>query len=91
MEGTAQSSTRGLVKTREGVVVSNKMEKTVVVAVTRQVRHGVYGKYIRRTKKYLAHDQENSCSEGDLVRIVETRPLSKRKRWKVQSIVRKTA
>lgn len=80
---------RGLVKSREGIVVSNKMDKTVVVAVTRQVMHSQYGKYIRKTKKYYAHDSENACQEGDRVLIVETRPLSKLKRWRVKEIVTK--
>ena len=78
---------RRIVKGREGVVVSDKMEKTVIVAVTRQVKHRTYGKFIRKTKKYYVHDQENKCSIGDVVRIVETRPLSKTKRWRVQSII----
>lgn len=76
-------------KTREGLVVSNKMKKTVVVAVVRQVKHATYGKYIRRTKRYLAHDESNDCAIGDLVQISETRPLSKLKRWKVEKIITK--
>jgi len=80
---------RGKAKIREGIVVSDKMDKTVVVAVTRQVKHPAYGKYIRITKKYLAHDAKDSCKTGDYVRISETRPLSKRKRWRVREILRK--
>lgn len=80
---------RGLAKVREGTVVSDKMDKTIVVAITRQVRHTAYGKYVRKTTKYLVHDKDEQCSIGDLVRIVETRPLSKHKRWKVQEIVQK--
>ncbi len=80
---------RGLRKRQDGVVVSNKMEKTVVVAVVRQVRHATYGKFIRKTKKFYAHDEAKQCGVGDRVRIVETRPLSKLKRWKVESILTK--
>jgi small subunit ribosomal protein S17 len=80
---------RGRRKFREGVVVSDKMDKTVVVATTKRVRHPEYGKFIVQTKKFVAHDEENSCGAGDLVRIVESRPLSKTKRWKVQSILEK--
>jgi small subunit ribosomal protein S17 len=85
----AVAQERGMRKTRDGVVVSAKMNKTVVVAVVRQVKHGMYGKFIRRTKRYYAHDEEKSCGVGDSVRIVETRPLSKLKRWRVESVTRK--
>jgi small subunit ribosomal protein S17 len=85
----ATASARGNRKTQDGVVVSNKMEKTVVVAVVRQVRHATYGKFIRKTKKFYAHDEACQCGVGDKVRIVETRPLSKLKRWKVESILTK--
>jgi small subunit ribosomal protein S17 len=78
---------RGRRKVRVGVVVSDKMDKTVVVAVTRSFRHPLYGKTIRRTKKYMAHDEENACRVGDRVEIVETRPLSRRKRWRVRAIL----
>lgn len=84
MAEEAKKKTR---KVREGLVVSNKMDKTVVVAIVRQVKHAQYGKFIRSTKKYVAHDEENVCGVGDLVRIVETRPLSKTKRWRVQDVV----
>jgi small subunit ribosomal protein S17 len=80
---------RGKQKTREGVVVSDKMDKTVVVAVDRLVKHQLYKKYIRRRKRYKAHDEENQCSVGDRVLIAETRPLSRDKRWRVRAIVEK--
>ncbi len=80
---------RGTRKTRVGVVVSDKMDKTVVVAVERLVRHPLYKKFIKRTSKFKAHDEENRCSEGDKVKIMETRPLSKTKRWRVVEIVEK--
>ena len=76
-------------KTRQGRVVSAKMDKTAVVAITSQIRHSQYGKIVRRTKKYVAHDETNQCAVGDTVRIVETRPLSKTKRWRIQEIVTK--
>jgi small subunit ribosomal protein S17 len=79
--------TRGRRKTRVGKVVSAKMQKTVVVAVERRVPHPLYGKEITRTKKYHAHDEENAAREGDVVRIMETRPLSKLKRWRVVEIL----
>jgi small subunit ribosomal protein S17 len=82
-------SDRGNRQTQDGLVVSNKMEKTVVVAVVRQVRHSAYGKFVRKTKKFYAHDEARACNVGDKVRIVETRPLSKLKRWKVESILTK--
>ena len=74
-----------------GVVVSDKMDKTVVVAVERLVQHPRYKKYIRRTKKYHAHDERNECKVGDIVEIEETRPLSKTKRWRVIRIIKKEA
>ena len=76
-------------KTKTGVVVSSKMDKTVVVAVERRLRHPVYGKVVRKTPHFYAHDDRNECGEGDLVRIAETRPLSKLKRWRVVEIVKK--
>lgn len=82
-------ATRGKRKTRTGIVVSDKMDKTVVVAVTRQYPHPLYKKIIKRTKKYKAHDEENACGVGDVVRISETRPISKDKRWRVQVILEK--
>jgi small subunit ribosomal protein S17 len=76
---------------RQGVVVSDKMDKTVVVLVERLVRHPMYRKYIRQRKKYKAHDPENRCRIGDEVSIVETRPLSRGKRWQVQTILKQAA
>ena len=84
-----KGSERGLTKTREGYVLSNKMDKTVVVGIETYKKHAAYGKYVRRTKKYVAHDEKNECQVGDKVLIVETRPLSKRKRWRVRTIVQK--
>jgi small subunit ribosomal protein S17 len=80
---------RGLAKEQEGIIVSDKMDKTIVVAVVRKVRHPVYGKYIRQTTKYLAHDEKEQGSIGDLVRISQTAPMSSRKRWRLREIVRK--
>jgi small subunit ribosomal protein S17 len=78
---------RGNRKTQIGIVVSDKMDKTVVVKVDRMIKHPVYSKYIRRTEKYKAHDELNSCKIGDRVVIVESRPLSKDKCWKVRQII----
>ena len=75
-------------KVREGIVVSDKMDKTVVVLVERLVQHSVYKKYVRQRKKYKAHDPDNRCRVGDQVSIVETRPLSRDKRWRVQNVVK---
>jgi small subunit ribosomal protein S17 len=77
-------------KTQTGTVVSDKMDKTVVVAVETLVRHPLYGRTMKKTDKYKAHDEENACNIGDRVKIMETRPLSKDKRWRVVEIVRKT-
>ena len=74
-----------------GVVVSNKMQKSIVVAVEWQVRHGLYGKTQRRTSKFMAHDENNEAKPGDIVAIVETRPLSRRKRWALTRVVRQAA
>jgi small subunit ribosomal protein S17 len=74
-------------KTRVGMVVSDKMQKTVVVSIERRVQHPVYGKMVRRTKKLKAHDEQNEAKTGDTVRIMETRPLSKDKRWRVVEII----
>jgi small subunit ribosomal protein S17 len=76
---------------KEGVVVSNKMQKTCVVAVEWQVRHGLYGKTERRTSKFMVHDEENAAKIGDTVEIIETRPLSRRKRWALKRVVRQAA
>ena len=85
--GVAES--RGRRKTLVGVVVSDKMEKTVVVAVERLVTHPLYGRRMRRSKRYKAHDEENAAREGDRVQLAETRPLSRDKRWRVAAILRK--
>lgn len=85
----AAGKSKGLRKAQEGVVVSSKMNKTIVVAVVRQIRHAAYGKFVRRTKKFYAHDESNQCGVGDRVRIVETRPLSRLKRWRLESVIRK--
>jgi small subunit ribosomal protein S17 len=75
------------IRTITGKVVSNKMNKTVAVSVERKVKHPMYGKYVRKTAKYLAHDEENACNEGDIVTIAECRPLSKNKSWRLVEIV----
>ncbi len=77
-------------KIREGTVVSDKMNKTVVVAVESLVRHPIYGRTMRRTKRFKAHDEENECRTGDVVRIEETRPLSKEKHWRVIKVIRRS-
>ena len=82
-----QTTERNARKSRTGLVVSDKMEKTVVVAIERRVPHPIYGKMITRTKRLKVHDEENSAKTGDTVRIVETRPLSKDKRWRLVEIV----
>ena len=78
------SGERGLRKTRVGVVVSDRMDKSVIVEVLRTVKHPLYGKYVRRRTRFMAHDERNEFRPGDKVRIVETRPISRRKRWRVQ-------
>jgi small subunit ribosomal protein S17 len=88
-ENDESTSTRGYRKTRRGYVVSDKMDKTVVVAVEDRVKHPLYGKVLRRTSKVKAHDEENRAGVGDLVLIVETRPLSATKRWRLKDIVEK--
>ena len=80
---------RNLRKERVGVVSSNKMDKSITVVVKRKVKHPVYGKFVNKTKKFMAHDEENSCSIGDTVRIMETRPLSKSKTWRLVEIIEK--
>ena len=80
---------RGLRKTRIGVVVSDKMDKTITVEIRTRVKHPLYGKIMNRTKKFKAHDENNECGIGDTVRIMETRPLSKDKRWRLFEIVEK--
>ena len=78
---------RNLRKERIGVVTSNKMEKSIVVSIERKVKHGLYGKFVKKTSKFVAHDQENTCNEGDTVKIMETRPLSKNKNWRLAEII----
>jgi small subunit ribosomal protein S17 len=80
---------RGLRKTRIGVVVSNKMQKTITVAIERRVPHPIYKKYFKKTTKLMAHDEKAQCSIGDKVKIMETRPLSLKKRWRLVEIVEK--
>ena len=80
---------RNLRKIRIGVVSSNKMDKTVTVAVERKVKHPIYGKFVKKTTRFHAHDEKNECTIGDIVRIMETRPLSKTKRWRLVEIVEK--
>ena len=86
---TQAAPARGYRKIREGYVVSDKMDKTVVVEVEDRVKHPKYAKVIRRTRKYKAHDGDNACGVGDLVRLMETRPLSATKRWRVAEILEK--
>lgn len=78
---------RNLRKERIGQVLSNKMEKSITVSVERKVKHPIYGKFVRKTTKFVAHDEKNECGIGDMVRIMETRPLSKNKRWRVIEII----
>ncbi len=84
-----ETQTRNLRKTRTGVVVSDKMDKTIVVAVKDSVRHPLYKKIIKRTVKFKAHDEKNECGVGDRVTIMETRPISKEKRWRLVKIIEK--
>lgn len=81
--------TRNLRKEKIGTVVSNKMQKSITVAVSRKVKHPMYGKFIGKTTKFMAHDDKNECSIGDTVRIMETRPLSKNKCWRLVEIIEK--
>ncbi len=83
------SEERNMRKTRTGIVVSDKMDKTVVIAIKDNVRHPLYGKIIKRTSKIHAHDEKNECGIGDRVAVMETRPLSKTKRWRVVEIIEK--
>ena len=78
---------RNLRKERTGVIVSNKMDKSIVVQITRNVKHPVYGKFMRKSTKFIAHDEKNECNIGDTVRIMETRPISKNKCWRLVEIV----
>ena len=78
---------RNLRKERTGVVSSSKMEKSIVVSEVKRVKHPMYGKFVLKTKKYVAHDEQNDCNEGDTVKIMETRPMSKSKRWRLVEIL----
>jgi small subunit ribosomal protein S17 len=86
---TTTTQSRNLRKTRIGVVTSNKMTKTITVAVERKVKHPIYGKFVKKTTRFHAHDEKNEASIGDVVRIMETRPMSKTKRWRLVEIVEK--
>jgi len=78
---------RNLRKERIGLVTSNKMDKSIVVSIQRRVKHPLYGKFVKMTSKFVAHDKNNDCNEGDKVKIMETRPLSKRKNWRLVEII----
>ena len=78
---------RNFRKERIGVVASNKMDKSIVVAIERKVKHTLYGKFLKKTSRFVAHDEENTCNQGDTVRIMETRPLSKNKNWRLVEII----
>jgi len=80
---------RNLRRTRTGLVTSNKMDKTITVAVERKVKHPIYGKFVKKTTRFHAHDEKNECAIGDTVKIMETRPLSKTKRWRLIEVVEK--
>ena len=82
-------SERNLRKTRIGVVTSNKMEKSITVAVERKIKHPIYGKFLKKTTSFHAHDEKNECSIGDTVKIMETRPISKTKRWRLVEVLEK--
>ena len=78
---------RKLRKTRTGIVASNKMDKSIAVTIERQVKHPLYGKFMKKNKKLIAHDEENTCQIGDKVKIMETRPLSKNKKWRLVEVI----
>ncbi len=82
-------SERNLRKTKTGVVSSNKMDKSITVVVERRLRHPIYGKFVKKTTKFMAHDDKNECHIGDTVKIMETRPLSKNKRWRLVEVLKK--
>ncbi|MBK7763267.1 MAG: 30S ribosomal protein S17 [Bacteroidetes bacterium] len=84
-----QAIQRGRRKVRIGLVTSNKMDKSITVEVVRKVKHPIYGKFLKKTTKFMAHDEQNECSIGDLVKIMETRPLSKNKCWRLVEVVEK--
>jgi len=87
VEAGQEINKRGHAKSFNGVVVSDAMDKTVIVSITRLAKHQQYGKFVKKTKRCVAHDENNKCAVGDTVRIVETRPLSKTKRWRVQEVL----
>ncbi len=91
MEATAATTTveRNLRKTRTGVVSSNKMDKTITVNVERKIKHPLYGKFLKKTTKFHAHDEKNECTIGDNVKIMEARPMSKTKRWRLVEVIEK--
>lgn len=89
MEASEKQQRTTLRKERVGIVVSDKMDKTITVAVQRQIKHPIYGKFIKKTTKLFAHDEQNDAREGDVVRIMETRPLSKKKRWRLAEVVQR--
>ena len=91
MNEATETTERGLRKEREGVVVSNKMTKTIVVQVSRRIRHPVLGKELMQSRKFYAHDEKSEAKVGDQVRIVETRPLSRLKRWRLVEVLRKAS
>ncbi len=86
-EAVARQVSRSARKERIGVVISDRMDKTILVAVQRQIKHPIYGKFIKKTTKLMAHDESNDAKRGDSVRIMETRPLSKRKRWRLAEVL----
>ncbi|HTE26341.1 MAG TPA: 30S ribosomal protein S17 [Flavitalea sp.] len=88
-ENTTSAEERNLRKIRTGVVTSNKMAKTITVAVERRVKHPIYGKFVKKTTKFHAHDEKDECTIGDVVKIMESRPLSKTKRWRLVEVVEK--
>ncbi len=83
------TETRNLRKVRVGKVVSDKMDKSIVVSVERRVKHAMYGKFVKKTSRFMAHDENNECGIGDTVRIMETRPMSKSKRWRLVDVIEK--
>ena len=89
MAEETKTAERNLRKTRTGVVRSNKMDKTITVTVERRVKHPIYGKFVKKTTSFHAHDEKNECTVGDIVKIMETRPLSKTKRWRLVEVVEK--
>ena len=84
---STEITTRNLRKERIGIVTSNKMNKSVVISEVRKVKHPVYGKFVLKTKRYVAHDEKDECNEGDTVKIMETKPISKTKRWRIVEII----